>query len=144
MVHKYCWRVVVTFRCGCVESPPTTHLCGPGRQDCDAWVTRENINKDCEGHRLGWGLQQSASSSSFSSSLSSSSSADASRHKEGDSGHSIGAGPGGTGGGGDAGGAEGGDENRQWHEEMGRRRMIEGDCGDQGTTWEGCYVRRRI
>ncbi|SPQ23680.1 ead33028-bbc3-40f1-a987-d29e7433c1d1 [Thermothielavioides terrestris] len=54
----FCWRVCLTFRCGCVEYTATAHRCGPDRDGCNAWVTHKRTDKDCDEHRLGWGLQQ--------------------------------------------------------------------------------------
>ncbi|KAG7287987.1 hypothetical protein NEMBOFW57_007507 [Staphylotrichum longicolle] len=51
----YCWKVALTFACGCVETTPTTHLCGPDREGCNNWLTYKKTNKACEDHRRGAG-----------------------------------------------------------------------------------------
>lgn len=38
MARQYfCWRVCLTFGCGCVEYTPTQHVCGVSRDGCSAW-----------------------------------------------------------------------------------------------------------
>lgn len=35
MARQYfCWKVRLTFGCGCVEYTPTTHQCGLDREGC--------------------------------------------------------------------------------------------------------------
>ncbi|KAK4043340.1 hypothetical protein C8A01DRAFT_32467 [Parachaetomium inaequale] len=65
MTRQYfCWKVCLTFRCGCSEYTPTAHLCGPDREGCNNWLTYKRTDKDCDEHRgVGWGLEMSQSQS---------------------------------------------------------------------------------
>ncbi|KAL2142154.1 hypothetical protein VTI28DRAFT_1487 [Corynascus sepedonium] len=51
----YCWRIALTFSCGCVETPSTTHACGPERAGCSGWLLKKHIDRPCDAHRV-WGL----------------------------------------------------------------------------------------
>ncbi|KAK4150936.1 hypothetical protein C8A00DRAFT_17591 [Chaetomidium leptoderma] len=52
MAPKYfCWRVSLTFGCGCVETTATAHRCGPAREGCNNWLTHKRTDKDCDEHR---------------------------------------------------------------------------------------------
>ncbi|KAK4126298.1 hypothetical protein N657DRAFT_632401 [Parathielavia appendiculata] len=64
----YCWKVCLTFRCGCTEYTPTAHRCGPSREGCNRWLTYKRTDKACEEHRLleGWGLNDNNNNSSSS------------------------------------------------------------------------------
>lgn len=136
----YCWKVALTFACGCVETTPTTHLCGPDREGCNNWLTYKKTNKACEDHRRGaggegggrWGLEEEGNSSSPYSSSPSSARAMTTAAQEGQgyvegyvdlssSGSAVGGG--------------GGEECR--------RGVGEGNRV-QGEGWEGCYARQRM
>ncbi|KAL2159871.1 hypothetical protein VTH06DRAFT_2004 [Thermothelomyces fergusii] len=47
----YCWRVSLTFGCGCVETTPTTHACGPARAGCNVWMLNRRADRLCARHR---------------------------------------------------------------------------------------------
>ena len=52
----YCWRVQITYRCGCIENTSTQHICGP-KLKCNSWLLYKNMDKDCDAHRS-TGLQE--------------------------------------------------------------------------------------
>ncbi|KAK3905703.1 hypothetical protein C8A05DRAFT_12509 [Staphylotrichum tortipilum] len=68
----YCWKVSLTYACGCVTTSPTTHVCGPARDGCNAWLTHKRTDKMCEVHRgeEGWSLTSCSPPLSSSSSSS--------------------------------------------------------------------------
>ncbi|KXX80284.1 hypothetical protein MMYC01_203633 [Madurella mycetomatis] len=52
MARQYfCWKVHLTFGCGCVEYTQTQHVCGASRDGCRSWVTMKQVDKPCEVHR---------------------------------------------------------------------------------------------
>ncbi|GAB1318838.1 hypothetical protein MFIFM68171_09048 [Madurella fahalii] len=52
MTRQYfCWKVRLTFGCGCVEYTQTQHVCGPFREGCRTWMTMKRTDKPCEVHR---------------------------------------------------------------------------------------------
>ncbi|KAH8889690.1 hypothetical protein GQ53DRAFT_747906 [Thozetella sp. PMI_491] len=46
----FCWKVEITYRCGCIETTPTHHGCSPGLK-CNAWIDFKTLEKDCEQHQ---------------------------------------------------------------------------------------------
>ncbi|KAK4166019.1 hypothetical protein QBC43DRAFT_25586 [Cladorrhinum sp. PSN259] len=54
--RPFCWKVNLIFACGCSEETDTNHLCGPDREDCNAWLTNRKTNKKCIHHRGAAGL----------------------------------------------------------------------------------------
>jgi hypothetical protein len=48
----FCWKVTLTYRCGCTENTPVAHTCGPKRDGCSSWQTNRRSNKDCDAHRV--------------------------------------------------------------------------------------------
>lgn len=57
----YCWKVSVTYRCGCVVLSDTHHSCAANREKCSSWTTYRETAKDCDTHRIG-GLDSSSDS----------------------------------------------------------------------------------
>ncbi|KAK4465268.1 hypothetical protein QBC42DRAFT_248833 [Cladorrhinum samala] len=57
--RHFCWKVNLTFACGCTEVSPTLHSCSTGRQDCNSWISSRSITKNCEYHRKAAGLYSS-------------------------------------------------------------------------------------
>lgn len=70
MTRKYfCWKVSLSFRCGCTEQAPIVHRCPPDREGCNSWLTHKRTDKMCDAHRAaGWGLAAAGSLPSSSSS----------------------------------------------------------------------------
>ncbi|EAQ88174.1 predicted protein [Chaetomium globosum CBS 148.51] len=61
MTRQYfCWKVSLSFRCGCTELAPIVHRCPPDREGCNSWLTHKRTDKYCETHRASWGLAQSS------------------------------------------------------------------------------------
>ncbi|KAK3292330.1 uncharacterized protein B0H64DRAFT_445271 [Chaetomium fimeti] len=96
----YCWKVSLTYRCGCTQLAPIAHQCPPDREGCNSWLTHKRTDKECEAHRLGFGLTSSAAASSSSSSSSASSASSSPRpsqqqsSEDGSGGEGAGAGEG--------------------------------------------------
>ncbi|KAH6856722.1 hypothetical protein B0I37DRAFT_351760 [Chaetomium sp. MPI-CAGE-AT-0009] len=64
MTRQYfCWKVSLTYRCGCTELAPIAHRCPPDREGCNSWLTHKRTDKECEAHRTGWGLAAEAQTS---------------------------------------------------------------------------------
>ena len=134
--QHYCWKISLTYSCGCVETTPTTHRCGPSRTGCSSWMSLKTTNKACITHRRlegGGLLSASASLSPPSPSLSDAScflSDSVVALSEGEDGmagvEGLEEGEGGVGG------------------EGGRRRVVRMEGDQAGVAgWEGCYARRR-
>ncbi|KAH6631693.1 hypothetical protein F5144DRAFT_602484 [Chaetomium tenue] len=69
MTRQYfCWKVSLSFRCGCTELAPIVHRCPPDREGCNSWLTHKRTDKYCETHRASWGLAQAEGQSSVGSS----------------------------------------------------------------------------
>ncbi|KAK4181862.1 hypothetical protein QBC36DRAFT_305907 [Triangularia setosa] len=52
----FCWKVCLTFGCGCKEDTATHHVCDSFRTNCSSWVTYKTTNKSCSYHRRANGL----------------------------------------------------------------------------------------
>ncbi|KAK0735857.1 hypothetical protein B0T21DRAFT_349298 [Apiosordaria backusii] len=52
----FCWKVSLTFGCGCKEDTATHHVCDSFRTNCSSWVTYKTTNKSCSYHRRASGL----------------------------------------------------------------------------------------
>ncbi|KAK4134413.1 hypothetical protein BT67DRAFT_434465 [Trichocladium antarcticum] len=122
----YCWRVALTYRCGCTETTHTAHSCGPRRDGCTSWQTNRRSDKNCERHRLG-GLHLHRAGGHPS---------DADAEAEADSGSGSGSGS----------GVSSGSREDASPGEGGRRCGGEGRAGEgQGQgQYEGYYLRRRV
>ncbi|KAK4100859.1 hypothetical protein N658DRAFT_507528 [Parathielavia hyrcaniae] len=145
----YCWKVCLTFSCGCTETTPTTHRCGPSREGCNNWMTYKRTDKSCEEHRLldGWGLLSNSNDNHHHHS--------AARQAEagGDTGGASGPAQQSVGAREEAGqdkdkaAVETGQQlEGRWFGEVAAAAAaaVEGQLAGEAGPWEGCYARRRV
>ena len=133
--QHYCWKISLTYSCGCVETTPTTHRCGPSRTGCSSWMSHKTTNKACVAHRRldGGGLLSASDSltppSSSSSCFSSDSVLMLSEGEDGMVGME---------------GFEGGEGVGNGEGQLGGRRVVRAEGVQvEGAGREGCYARRR-
>ncbi|OIW32465.1 hypothetical protein CONLIGDRAFT_678859 [Coniochaeta ligniaria NRRL 30616] len=43
----WCWKVKVTYRCGCDITGDTIHNCDSYKSNCSAWITYKTYNREC-------------------------------------------------------------------------------------------------
>jgi hypothetical protein len=69
----FCWKVKVTYRCGCHVTGNTIHICDSTKSNCRAWIDYKHYNRDCENCMLeeqgGRNLSGNAESSSHNTEL---------------------------------------------------------------------------
>lgn len=44
----WCWKVKVTYRCGCNITGNTIHNCDSTMSNCSTWLTSKKYNRECE------------------------------------------------------------------------------------------------
>ncbi|KAH8912833.1 hypothetical protein BR93DRAFT_963968 [Coniochaeta sp. PMI_546] len=44
----WCWKVKVTYRCGCNITGNTIHNCDSTMSNCSTWLTKKKYNRECE------------------------------------------------------------------------------------------------